>query len=121
MKSFLGLITSSLICLVFLLIILSTNPQSSPVVVLIIPFILLYILFFSIVSGLLRKNIRTLQDKHSRARRSLAAVIAALPVILLALQSIGQLTIRDAVTLLIMAVVLGFYVTRISLLKNRSS
>lgn len=61
-----------------------------------------------------------MERKGDRKRISLAAVLSALPVILLALQSIGQLTLRDVVTLVILITLLGFYVSRLSFNKNRS-
>jgi hypothetical protein len=97
-----------------LVLFLVTNPQSVPSYLLIVPFILLYILFLDIFNTLLMRNIRSLNSKSNRKRLYLAGTIAALPVILLALQSIGQLTARDAITLVVLIFVLGFYVNRVS-------
>ncbi len=98
-----------------------TNPQSAPAVILVVPFILLYVLFLYTFNVILKRNIKSLSTRENRRKRvSIAAIIAALPVMLLALQSIGQLTTRDVITIVILITVLGFYITRISFTKNQS-
>jgi uncharacterized membrane protein YhaH (DUF805 family) len=104
-----------------LILFTATNPQSAPAALLIVPFIFLYVVFLFLFNAVLRRNIRSLRDNNRRKRLAIAGTIAALPVIILALQSIGQLTTRDVVTLVILIVVLGFYVTRISFTKNTST
>lgn len=99
-----------------------TNPQSAPAAILIVPFILLYILFLYLFNVTLKRNVKALTSSANRRKRlSIAGILAALPVMLLALQSIGQLTVRDVITLVILISILGFYVTRISFTKNQSS
>jgi hypothetical protein len=89
-----------------------SNPQKLPPILLIPPFLLFYAaLFLAIVC------IATLVGKSTRlaiGRKSflLSLIFAAYPVMLLLLQSIGQLSSRDVVTLTLLLIISTFYVTR---------
>jgi hypothetical protein len=88
-----------------------TNPGHVPPAVLVVGFFVLFGIFYS---GLrLIGRVTGLQGRLRRLQyNALLIGGAALPVILLALQSIGQLTIRDAVTLVIIFVAGYFYISR---------
>jgi hypothetical protein len=86
---------------------ISTNPQTLPSPVLIVPFIMIFmvtmLVFLSIAAA-----------RHVPRRRALriAAFGAALPTLLLVLQSLGQLTVRDVLTILVLFCIAYFYMTR---------
>ena len=106
MKLSYSLILLPVIALLTLLF--TTNPQSMPSFVLIIPFVLFFaiLLFISFVS--LRRN--------GMARRSswgIAAFMALLPTLLLVFQSLGQLTSRDIITIFAFFVLAYFYLMRV--------
>lgn len=107
MHTALKLAGSCLLILAFLLF--TTNPQTLPSVVLIVPFVLVFwIIFFMLVFiGLSRGMPRA---KLVRA----GGFGAALPTLLLILQSLGQLTPRDVFTVLVLFCIAYFYMTRIT-------
>lgn len=94
------------------LLFVSTRPNQLPSLVLIVPFLLLFLLFFVLTKWALGKL-----GTHNQSRTSLALLIAALPTLLLALQSLGQLTVRDIVMLLALFIITYFYMFR----RTRSS
>lgn len=86
-----------------------TNPATLPSFLLVIPFTLLFTTLYAISYILLRKmGLRRLRSLR------LGIVCAGLPVSLLLLQSIGQLTVRDVLTILIFFGVAYFYISRIA-------
>lgn len=91
-----------------------TNPRNVPSIVLVAGFGLLFAVFYVALrlgTGLISRN-RLL----TRQRRQLLIWLgAALPTLLLLLQSIGQLTLKDILTLLILFAVGYFYVARATL------
>ncbi len=88
-------------------ILLATDPNHLPSFWLIVPFILLFCVLWGGSTILLRKSGLT----KFRSMR-LGLVIAGLPVGLLLLQSIGQLTFRDIGTILAFFGLAYFYVSR---------
>lgn len=88
-----------------------TDPRRIPPVVLILGFVLLAAMIYSFMR--LVFTILGLKSRMSgKYYAGLLAASTALPVMLLMMQSIGQLTIRDVLTLLILFVVGGFYLSR---------
>jgi hypothetical protein len=104
----------------FMLFLALTNPARLPVVMYIIPFVMLFIALFS-----LWRLLRTAKDIYvtgGRRHNHLGAVVCASIVLLLLLQSIGQLSIRDVITFVAIIVVGYLYVGRAKLdLLRRSS
>ncbi len=93
--------------LVLLGIVLTTNPQSLPSVLLIVPFVLLFLIAFLLLLFVgLRRGLA-----RGRAGR-VAAFSAALPVFILVLQSLGQLTPRDVLTILFLFGIAYLYMAR---------
>lgn len=90
-----------------------SNPRHVPPVVLIIGFLIIFgIVFFAVR---LTARVVGLRQKLSPGQyRTTIVCLAALPVVLLALQSIGQLTLRDIITILILFGVGYFYASRMS-------
>ena len=74
-----------------------------------IPFVLLFVLLGSVIALALRYR-----GMPFRRALRLGIVLATVPVLLLVLQSIGQLTVKDILTILILFVVSYFYIARVS-------
>lgn len=91
---------------------LSTDPRKLPVVLVVVPFLLLFVALFYTIWLLLHKIGR-------RRSAVIAVCLATLPVLMIVLQSINQLTIRDVVILLVLEAGLLFYITRTSFLRLR--
>jgi hypothetical protein len=106
------------VTIVLLIILLSTNPQKLPAILLIVPFVLLFIIIYRISSIFLKYYFTVLSGKKNNKRSFFSGIIALVPVTILILQSIGQLTTRDVITLVILAGVGGFYVTKFSFLQD---
>lgn len=94
-----------------------TDPAKLPSVLLIIPPLLLFFaIFFTVLEILAFMNGKE-QDKANgnlpvRRPRSMAALVAGLPVMLLILQSIGQLTFWDVVTVIAIFCIACLYILR---------
>lgn len=94
----------SIILLVFLL---ATDPQRLPSVLLIVPFILLFIIIACGVA-----LIPGLRGLPSSRMVKVGGTVAAVPVLLLVLQSLGQLTVRDVLAVVVLFGVAYFYMSR---------
>lgn len=86
------------------------NPESSKSLVLFIGFMLLAVDFFLLFKLLLSVFDR-LRGKTSSARNRLAGVGTLIVIVLLALLSIGQLSVRDTVAVVCIGVIFLFYGT----------
>ena len=89
------------------------RPANLPVVALIVPFVLIYVSFYNLwrLFGLVRHRY-FVKDGEWKPHRKLGMAICCCLVLLLVLQSLGQLTLRDVVTL-VAIVALGYvYVAR---------
>lgn len=75
------------------------RPESLPVVVLIVPFVLIYLAFYNLwrLFGMLRHRYLA-KDGEWKPHRKLGMAICGSAVLCLVLQSLGQLTLRDVVT-----------------------
>ena len=88
------------------------QPSKLPVVVLILPFLLLFSAFYSLWNLLNLLRIRYFSKQTWQPSRRLGLTVCLSGVLLIVLQSLGQLTLRDVVTVLAI-VVLGYgYVAR---------
>lgn len=86
-----------------------TDPRKLPIVLLIVPFGLLFAAIFLTVSSIIRRFLpRTGQGK----RRLAAGCIAGLPAFLLILSSVNQLTWRDVALVAFLSIFLLFYASR---------
>jgi hypothetical protein len=88
---------------------LTTDPQHVPSFLLIIPFILLAILLF----GIIRLVLYFFTVSNTKSRQ-IAVIGSAIPTLLLGLQSIGQLTVRDAGTIALLTGLSYFYISRLA-------
>lgn len=104
-----ALITSGTCFALLLILFIGTDPNKVPSFILVLPFILLFALLFLLISLFL-------QEKGvSRAKSvRIGMLFAAIPLILLVLQSIGQLTIKDVLTIAALFAVSYFYISRVS-------
>ena len=96
------------------ILLMTTNPESMPLPVIIIPFIVIFICLFltiDLVAGHLLKNINT----KSRVRISI--ILAIFPVLIMVLQSINQLTLRDVAISLLLFFLLIFYFKKTNTIK----
>jgi len=91
------------------LLLFTTNPQKMPLPVLIMPFVLIFVLLWLP----LRMILRYFYPFTAKRKISIfAALMAVFPVICLLLQSVGQFSSRDFITLIALFVVLWFYLNR---------
>jgi hypothetical protein len=105
---------STILLWVFLIILLGlTTPNRLPVVLLIAPFVLLFLACYS--SWVLMQQTKDHFAGHSsRSHRRLGLAVCTSVVLFLVLQSLGQLTLRDVITVAAI-VFLGYvYIGRIS-------
>ena len=97
----------------------STNPKHMPSVLLIAPFLLFALILYQLVLAIFGFLNGTYNDDITKtlvARpRLLAVIVAAFPVLLLLLQSIGQLSFRDVLTVALIFVVTYIYLDKYSL------
>jgi hypothetical protein len=93
---------------ILLLILLTTDPRQIPSVVLVAPFLLIFVIVTATVAHLLG-----LYSLFERRRVRVGIVCAAIPVLLLVLQSLGQLTLRDTLALFALFAVAYFYISRL--------
>jgi hypothetical protein len=102
-------------CILFYLVI---PPTSIPLVMLIVGFIVMGVLAYSVMKLVLvltglQARLRPMQ------RRAIMLLAVCLPLLLLMMQSLGQLTIRDTLTLGGLFVVGVFYILRVGRLGRR--
>jgi hypothetical protein len=107
MKRLLKLLAISTLCLA--LIVVTTRPSGLPSVFLVVPFGLIFVMLTLLVLIMLRWQ---RPEGDAKAPRK-AALIAALPTLLLVLQSVGQLTVRDALTIAALFVLAAFYMHKV--------
>lgn len=81
------------------------NPNNLPLVLFLAPFILIFVLLYQSVKLTLR-TFFTLQPKQERV---VILVLSIMPVVMLVIQSITQLTLRDVVLCLAITVILVWY------------
>jgi hypothetical protein len=86
------------------------NPESSKSLVLFIGFLLLAVDCFYLFKLLLHL-LGTLTGRPGIVRNRLAGLMTLIVIVLLALQSIGQLSVRDTVAVICIGVIFLFYST----------
>lgn len=103
---------SLIVCAVSLVAILmlffTTDPNKVPSFILPIPFLLLFVFLLLASSWALQKY----ADMNFRRSLRVGVLCAAIPTVLLVLQSIGQLTVKDVLTIGILFLVSYFYIAR---------
>jgi len=87
----------------------TTQPSHVPSLVLMVPFVILFVILSTAAASLLGWG----QGGPTAKTLRTGAFIAALPMLLLVLQSLGQLTLRDVATILILFSLTYFYISKI--------
>src|SRR5688572_5909394 len=98
---------TALSSIILLLLLFTTDPQELPSPLLVAPFALLFILIASSVPIVLGAY-----GLAGQKAAKIGATIAAMPVLLLVLQSLGQLTVRDTLAMVVLFGVAYFYMSR---------
>jgi len=89
------------------------RPQTLPVIGLIVPFVLLFAALFSLWDLMMALWARYVsRESPANLHRYLGFVLCAGCVLLLVLQSLGQLTVRDVVTLVAVMILSYLYLVR---------
>lgn len=104
--------------MITVLLLVVTNPSKLPSALLIAPFLLLFISIYISVKEVMHMLRGGEQDKivglKAARPRLIAGLIAGFPVLLLVLQSIGQLTAWDVLTVVAIFIIAYFYVLKSS-------
>lgn len=97
-----------------------TNPKNLSIILLIVPFLLLFLgLFFTFILFI---KIFTRKNNNPRLPKKyfiIAALLAAIPACLLLLDSVDQLTLKDGLLFVTFGVFVLFYINRVSFKKSR--
>lgn len=109
-KRFRSLIIGIVSFVLLLLFLLITNPHKSPLIVLLIPFILLFVSLYNTILFLL--NLVGRGGKVVKHARPIAIILGLEPVLLLLLASINQLTLGDFILSLVLIGGLAWYLSR---------
>jgi len=103
-----SLIVSAVLLVTALLLFMTTDPDRVPSFILPVPFVLLFVSLLLFLAWGLQKYV----GMTFRRSIKVGVLCAAIPTILLVLQSIGQLTIKDVLTIAILFLVSYFYIAR---------
>ena len=90
-----------------------SEPSRLPVVALIVPFVLLFAATYCLWNLTQQARIRYLD--RGKPHKRLGVVLCACAVLLLVLQSLGQLTLRDVITVAAIVFLGYIYVSRVNL------
>ncbi len=104
---------------VVLVILITTNPFNAPLLVVMVPFGLIFIALLATFNALL-KYLPFGQQWSNKKRLIIAAAAAWLPVMLLILRSIDQLTLRDGFILAVFIIALLLYISRTTFSQSRN-
>lgn len=85
-----------------------SNPEKLPLAMLVVPFLWLFAVVFILVLRLVRSRVGS-----KRRRAIIAGTAAALPVLLLVLQSIHQLSVKDVLLVFVLLAAVGFYLSKV--------
>ncbi len=101
--------------LIVVALLLFTNPQHLPLALLLLPLLVFFVALFLTIKMLMEHFARDNgASPTSKKQAVLAAIIAGFPVLCLLLKSVGQMSVRDFIILLVMFGLLGFYVNRMN-------
>lgn len=105
-------------CLALILLIMNSTDPTKSVTSILLVFLLLYIMFTSIIYSLLRHYwSRMKQESHrvlASKRRSyyIASAVGILPVIIIAMQSLQQVRLFDILLVLVLLGLVLFYIVK---------
>jgi hypothetical protein len=87
----------------------AANPGDLPLPLLVVPFLLFLVIFYLVARWLLASFFSNLDR---RTQKVAGLLLASLPVLLMVLQSIGQLSVRDLLIVFVLMAGLAFYLRR---------
>jgi hypothetical protein len=100
------------------ILLLFTNPSKLPSALLIAPFILLFLSIYVTVLEVMKLmrggDLNKIVGLRASRPRLIAGLIAGFPILLLVLQSIGQLTAWDVLTVVALFIIAYFYIIKSS-------
>lgn len=97
-----------------------TNPRSSPLILLVVPFVWIYLAIFFASYYFMHRVVGWVAQRSMSRRRSLAvaSLCAFVPTSILILKSINQLTIRDIAIVSIFGFIMAFYINRLKFINS---
>lgn len=98
--------------LVFIGFMLFTDPQKLPIVWLLLPFVLLFLALY-LTAKFVLVNVR--KNSTNKNNTVIASIIAGAPCLVLLLDSVNQLTVRDVFLIIVLAIFGMFYAGRIKI------
>jgi len=96
-----------------------TNPKNLSIVLLIVPFVLLFLGLLFTILILIKMFIKDNGSGLSKKHLIIATLLATIPVCLLLLDSVDQLTLKDGLLFITFGIFVLFYINRISFKKTR--
>ena len=109
---FIGAFIAALVVLLFFLFFIS--PDELPLFALFVPFMAIFVMSYLAIRAVANKFLKNLSEQ---AQRWFTVSVAALPVVLLILQSSGQMSSNDMWLFGLLAVLLFFYLRKADFLK----
>lgn len=100
--------------LILIVILLTTNPDNMPLPVITIPFIVIFLCLFLTADLIARYIFSNLKPK---SRTKISMVLAVFPVLLIILQSINQLTVKDLIITVGLFLLLVFYFKKVDFIR----
>lgn len=110
------LITLGLAYFAAFLFFMLINPHKLPFALILLPFIILFLLIYMSVQVVLSVFFII----NSRQKRVISLVLATMPVLMLIIQTVTQLTVRDVILSVSITIVLIWYSVRSGLGSNKS-
>jgi len=96
------------------LFLIVTNPQNLPIPFLMLPFLWLFLVLFITILFIERLILPTLS---SRKKFIIAGIFSLVPMLLMVLQSIHQLTLKDILLVIGFVIISIFYLSRLDLVR----
>lgn len=102
---------TGIVPIVFLVVLLlTTNPYHLPIVLLVLPFLLIFFITYQAISLVFS---RSFQGSDKKKQRLNASMFAGAIVTLALLESIRQLSWRDLIIITVLIIGLSFYIRRV--------
>lgn len=98
-----------LLCISIALFFMFSDPEQLPLVATLVPFILIFTALFVTIDISLEVFFALEKTK----KRIISLVLSIMPVVLLLIQSITQLTIRDVILCTLITIIVVWYISRI--------
>ncbi len=99
--------------------ILFTNPKNLPVLILLLPIISVFLIFFLIFYWIIKKSIFTNRTYSMGSSAFIAAGYSIIPVLLLVMASIGEFTFKDVSLALVLFLLIAIYFSRVDFIKKK--